>query len=70
MRLLRLGLAILMSVQAFKSHDWLLGLMGVFFLYQALSNTGCCSSAGCDIPPKKNNPENEEQLIYEEVKNQ
>lgn len=41
MRILRLLFAIVFAVQAVIMKDILVGLMSGFFLYQAMTNTGC-----------------------------
>ncbi len=50
MRIMRLGIGIMMLVMGIQSKDWALGLFSGFFLYQAITDTGCCSSAGCNTP--------------------
>ena len=50
MRWLRLGLGIFIGVQAIQMQDTLSGFIAVFFLFQAVTNTGCCGSAGCAVP--------------------
>ncbi len=52
MRWLRLGLGALMAVQAWQMHDTLSGLLAGFFIFQAVSNTGCCANNNCSIPHK------------------
>jgi len=49
MRFLRLGLAILVLIEAWKNSEIVFGLLGGILLFQALANVGCCGSAGCDI---------------------
>lgn len=60
-RLIRLVLSIIIIVQAVQVHNVLFGLFGTFFLYQALSNTGCCGMSGCT-------PDTYHKTITEEVK--
>ncbi|WP_018342389.1 hypothetical protein [Cytophaga aurantiaca] len=57
MRWLRLIIGIVISIHAFQSRDILSGLLAAFLLFQAVLNTGCCRSNGCDLPyvKKKNN---------------
>lgn len=54
MRWLRLGLGIYISVQAVETLSLFLGVVAVFFLFQAITNTGCCGTNGCALPMKKN----------------
>jgi len=49
-RWLRLGLGVFMAVQAVQHQDALAGFISTFFLFQAVTNTGCCGSTGCAIP--------------------
>lgn len=57
MRWLRLGLGIFIGVQAIQFQDAFSGFIAVFFLFQAVTNTGCCGSSGCAVPqaPAKTN---------------
>lgn len=58
MRWLRLGFGILIAFQAIETKDSLSGLIAGFFLFQALTNTGCCGVNGCAVPISKNKSEN------------
>lgn len=53
MRWLRLIIGIVISIHAFQSQDILSGLLAAFLLFQAILNTGCCGSNGCDLPHAK-----------------
>lgn len=69
-RIIRLALSVIIIVQAVQIHDALFGFMGTFFLYQALSNTGCCGVNGC-APASRHMPtETEEEIEFSEIKNQ
>lgn len=68
MRILRLGLGIYIAVQAIETQSALSGVVAVFFLFQAVTNTGCCGSNGCAVPTNKNNPNTNEEVEYEEIK--
>jgi len=67
MRWIRFALSIIILVQAIQLHDALFGVLGLFFLYQAVSNTGCCATSNCAAPihTTKNNSD----IEFEEVKN-
>jgi hypothetical protein len=52
MRWLRLAIGLFLIQQALQSHEILLGFMAVFFLFQAVFNTGCGLN-GCNVPSKK-----------------
>ncbi|MBI2270160.1 MAG: hypothetical protein HYU69_07360 [Bacteroidetes bacterium] len=68
MRWLRLGLGVFMAIQAVQNHDTLSGLIGAFFLLQAVTNTGCCGVSSCATPATKNNADKIEEVEFEEVK--
>jgi hypothetical protein len=57
MRWIRLIIGLGLIIQGFWMFDWIAGIIGGLFLVQAISNTGCCGSAGCALPsgsePKK-----------------
>jgi hypothetical protein len=42
-----------MAGGAFYMKDWMFGVVGAFFLYQALSDTSCCGAAGCSTPGRQ-----------------
>jgi hypothetical protein len=67
MRLLRLAMGVLFAIQAVQFHETLAGVVSVFFLFQAVTNTGCCGASGCVAPKGSvNNKGNE--VVYEEIK--
>jgi hypothetical protein len=68
MRWLRLAFGILFILQAIDIHDSLMGIVGGFFLFTAVTNTGCCGAGGCVIPTRKDKEENMEEISYEEIK--
>ncbi|NDP28907.1 MAG: hypothetical protein GZ087_16025 [Flavobacterium sp.] len=68
MRILRLGLGIYIAVQAVETQSILSGIFAAFFIFQAVTNTGCCGSNGCAIPTKKSNTDTVEEVEYEEIK--
>lgn len=70
MRILRLGLSIIILIQAFQMHDPLFGVFGAFFLIQALTNTGCCAGGNCTttISDSKRNSNGIENVEFEEIK--
>lgn len=68
MRILRLGLGIYIAFQAVETRSILSGVIAGFFIFQAITNTGCCGSNGCAIPIKKNNSKTTEEVEYEEIK--
>jgi len=68
MRWLRLGAGIFIAVLAFRHHDSLSGLVAAFFLFQAVTNTGCCGAGGCSVPTIKTQADKEQDGEFEEVK--
>lgn len=53
MRWLRLGLGIFIAIQAIQTQDTLSVFIASFFLFQAVTNTGCCRASGCALPITK-----------------
>jgi hypothetical protein len=68
MRFLRLGIGIYIAVQAIETQSVFSGIVAVFFIYQAITNTGCCGSNGCAVPLKKSNTVKTEEVDFEEIK--
>ena len=68
MRWLRLGFGVMIGIQAIQGNDTISGVISVFFLYQAVTNTGCCGSNGCAVPMSKKEEELEKETQYEEIK--
>ena len=71
-RIMRLGIGIMFLVMGFQGRDWAIGLFSIFFLYQAVTDTGCCGSQGCYNPPvRKQNKDGvaaSDNVEYEEMK--
>ncbi|PBQ30693.1 hypothetical protein CNR22_02525 [Sphingobacteriaceae bacterium] len=72
MRVFRLGLAILVLMEAWKSSQILFAGLGGILLFQALINVGCCGSSGCDINHKDKGDRSSsviaEETTFEEIK--
>ena len=73
MRIMRLGIGIMMLVMGIQGKDWALGLFSTFFLYQAITDTGCCGTQACSTPKERskiNAAGNAEEVPveYEEIK--
>ena len=68
MRIIRLVFGVWAVVQAVQMHDYAIGFFGLFFLYQAVTNTGCCGSQGCGTPPARKVQHLETITEYEEIK--
>ncbi|MEO6301713.1 MAG: hypothetical protein ABIP51_00945 [Bacteroidia bacterium] len=67
MRVFRLGLGIFIAIEAIKTQDLFSGLIAAFFLFQAVTNTGCCGSQGCTTSLPKSNSNKTEDVAFEEV---
>ena len=68
MRWIRLALGIFIAIQAAQMHDTLSGIIAAFFLFQAITNTGCCGATGCAVPTSKSKSDKIEDIEYEELK--
>lgn len=68
MRWLRLAFGVFFIIQAIEMHDILIGAVGGFFLFTAITNTGCCGAGSCTVPIRKSRKENIEEVSYEEIK--
>lgn len=66
-RTVRLALSLIIIVQAVLMKDVLFGIFGSFFLYQALTNTGCCGANAC-APNIHKATNKTEEVEYTEVK--
>ena len=69
MRWLRLAFGIYVAYQAFVMHDNMLAFLSAFFLFQAVTNTGCCGAQGCAVPITKKESTKAEEVEFEEIKN-
>jgi hypothetical protein len=67
-RWLRLGLGLFVAVQAIQHLDALAGLIAFFFLFQAVTNTGCCGASGCTVPASSKKTIKTEDVEFEEIK--
>lgn len=68
MRWLRLGLGLYLVWQLVQRPDIFTGIVAAFFLFQAVTNTGCCGASGCAAPQKNPDSAKVEEVKYEEVK--
>ena len=68
MRMVKFVLSIIILIQSVEQHDWMFGLLGGIFISQTLLNIGCCGAGGCAVPMKKVDPENIEDVQFEEIK--
>lgn len=68
MRFLRLGIGIFIAVQAIQYRDALSGIIAALFLFQAVSNTGCCGVNGCVTNPNSVAKNDTQEIEFEEIK--
>jgi hypothetical protein len=69
MRVLRLAVGVWIGIEAISSMQLLPGLVSIFFLYQAITNTGCCGTQACNTPTRPTKRRSAlEDVEYEEVK--
>jgi len=66
-RFLRLGMGIVILVQAVMAEDILFGLIGLLFTGMAVFNASCCGAGACAAPPA-NNDTGSKEISYEEIK--
>lgn len=67
-RWLRLGMGLYAAVVALQLRDPLSGFIAALFLFQAVTNTGCCGAGGCAIPSSKRSLSEVKEIDFEEVK--
>jgi hypothetical protein len=69
MRWLRLAIGLFFSWQMVQRPDIFTGLVAGVFLFQAITNTGCCGASVC-APPEtgtKTATKEKEEIEYEEI---
>lgn len=69
MRFLRLGFGVFFVIQAIQMRDAFMGIIGGFFLFTSLTNTGCCAAGNCATPKRRENLKEPEEIQFEEIKN-
>lgn len=67
MRFLRLGFGLFFVIQAIQTSNTFMGLAGGFFLFTAITNTGCCAGSSCETLSNKTESSEVEEISYEEV---
>ncbi|MBK7148686.1 MAG: hypothetical protein IPH78_07620 [Bacteroidetes bacterium] len=68
MRWTRLAIGMYAIVQAYMLHDTMIGFIGTFFLFQAVTNTGCCGAQACAVPNKRDSSQKGKEIQFEEIK--
>jgi len=66
-RFLRLGIGLVILVQAVMAADILFGLIGLLFTGMAVFNASCCGAGACAAPPA-NKDKGSQDISYEEIK--
>jgi hypothetical protein len=66
-RFLRLGIGLVILVQAVMASDIVFGLIGLLFTGMAVFNTSCCGAGACAAPASKSDTTTKE-ISYEEIK--
>jgi hypothetical protein len=71
-RIMRLAIGLMLLVAGIQSRDWMIGLFSIFFIYQAVTATGCCGAGGCARPPRRVSSHevtgDDKHVEYEEIK--
>lgn len=68
-RFLRLGMGIFFCVQAIQTQEWIVGVIALLLIVQALTNTGCCGTS-CSVPANNKNKALPEDVTFTEIKEQ
>lgn len=70
LRVVRLLLGAMLIGQSFQVSSWAFGLLGGLFVFQSLTNTGCCGAGACYTPPRTNRGIETpgQEIEYEEIK--
>lgn len=68
MRWLRLGLGIAIIVQSIMAHDATAAIIGGLLAGMAIFNVGCCGTAGCSVPQKRQVGATTNETVFEEIK--
>ena len=48
-RIMRLAIGSMMLTMSVPSKDWMLASFGAFFLFQAITDTGCSGTRSCSL---------------------
>ncbi len=68
MRVLRLAFGIIFIVQAFFMKDIIVGFAAFFFLFQAVTNTGCCGESCATTYDNNHKKSANADITFEEIK--
>ncbi|MGN5954463.1 hypothetical protein ACP6L2_07595 [Sphingobacterium lactis] len=53
MRILRLVMGIVITIQGIKSGQWIITGLGIMFTALPLFNMGCGANGSCEVPPRR-----------------
>jgi hypothetical protein len=67
MRWIALGFALFLGYNWIVNSAPVSGILSLFFLYQAVTNTGCLAGR-CAVPVQDSHHDNIEDVEYEEIK--
>ena len=70
MRLFRLGIGLFIGYQAWHDSSVMIGALAGIFIFQAVTNTGCCASGGCAVSTKPESNKQIHDVHFEEVKSE
>ncbi|MDZ7682796.1 MAG: hypothetical protein U5J63_14045 [Fodinibius sp.] len=69
MRWIALAIGLFFIVQGLRYQDWVSGLVGGFFLFQAATNTGClCGRCAVSAQSSKSESTNISDVAFTEIK--
>jgi hypothetical protein len=57
-----------LQTMAIETEDALSGLISAFFLFQAVTNKGCCTSNSCAVDPKQHSLQENHLNSHEKLK--
>ena len=66
LRWVRLLIGLAAAAQGIIQREYVLSLAGLFLMYMAIADIGCCGSAGCAVDYRKREESSKEKM-YEEV---
>lgn len=67
MRILRLVLGIIITIQGIKAEEAAYIILGLLFSGMSVANIGCCGTNGCSVNPSHSNKNKTKDINYEEV---
>lgn len=66
-RIIRLGIGVVILIQALITKDITSGLIGAMFTAMPIFNMGCCSTMGCS-PSRTSHKVDTDEISFEEIK--